>query len=110
VLADQPLALYPLNETSGTTAFDIVGGYDGVYSNSPPLDMPGPSSFLPASVGFDGASQLVFIPDAPALDFGGLCTLEAWVNPGIQSSIEGDILAKGDDANQNSAELEMRVN
>ncbi|HWD21024.1 MAG TPA: DUF2341 domain-containing protein [Verrucomicrobiae bacterium] len=33
VLADGPIAYYRLDETSGTTAFDMVGGYNGIYTN-----------------------------------------------------------------------------
>jgi hypothetical protein len=112
ILADQPLAFFPLNETSGTTAYDIIGGFNGAYLNSPILDVAGPSSFLPASAGFDGATNYVLVPDETALDFGGLVTLEAWVQPQSTqpSGVEGDIVAKGYDAGQNSDELQFRVN
>jgi hypothetical protein len=33
VLADDPVAYYRLNETSGTTAYDYVGGNNAVYTN-----------------------------------------------------------------------------
>ncbi len=33
VLADNPVAFYRLDETSGTTAYDHVSGYNGVYTN-----------------------------------------------------------------------------
>jgi hypothetical protein len=110
VLADQPLAFYPLNETSGATAYDVVGGYDGGYSNTPTLDVPGPSTFIPAGAGFDGGTQFVLVPETPALDFGGQITMEAWVQPGTQSGDDADILAKGYDSAQNDDELEIRVN
>jgi hypothetical protein len=109
ILADRPLAYWPLNETSGTTAYDIMGGNDGSYSNSPTLDVPGPSSYLPIGVGFDGASQFALVPDSATLDFSGQVTLEAWVQPGTQSDTLSDILAKGYDGNQNSSELQIRV-
>jgi hypothetical protein len=110
VLADQPLAYWPLNETSGTTAYDIVGGYNGTYMNSPALNQPGgPSSSLPTSVLFDGATNYVLIPDSPALDFGGQCTLEAWTLATGQPTGLANILAHGYDANQNSAELCVRL-
>ena len=109
ILVDQPLAYWPLNETSGTTAFDVVGGYDGNYSNAPSLGLPGPSSYLPASVGFDGVTNFAWVPDEPGLDFAGKVTLEAWVAPGTQTDALSDIIAKGYDASQNDAEFEMRV-
>lgn len=34
VLADHPMAFYRLDESSGTTAFDYVGGYNGIYTNT----------------------------------------------------------------------------
>ena len=33
VLADHPLAFWRLDETSGTTAYDYVSGYNGIYTN-----------------------------------------------------------------------------
>jgi hypothetical protein len=38
VLGDNPLAVWPLQETSGTNADEIVGGYDGTYSGTYTLD------------------------------------------------------------------------
>jgi hypothetical protein len=111
VLADAPLAFWPLNETSGITAYDVVGGYDGGYSNAPTLEVPGPSSYIPVGVTFDGMTQFVFIPNTPALDFGGQITLEAWVLPDASqpSGTLADIIAKGYDGSQNDDEIQMRV-
>ena len=86
VMADKPLAFFPLSETNGATAFDYVNGYNGTYLNGPSLGVPGPSSYLPAAAGFDGVSQSVLVPDTPALDFGGQLTLEAWVQAGVQGT------------------------
>jgi hypothetical protein len=112
VMADQPLAFYPLAETNGATAFDYVNGYNGTYLNGPTLGVPGPSSYLPVAAGFDGVSQSVLVPDTPALDFGGQITLEVWVQAGTQGSPcynLSDIIAKGDDVIKNGSEIEMRI-
>jgi len=115
VLADGPLAYWPLNETSGDTAFDIVSGYDGLYTNAPTLGVPGPSSYIPAGVGFDGMTQFVLIPDEPGLDFANAITLEAWVQPDTNqpSGTLADIIAKGYDGTlsglQNDDEMQLRV-
>ncbi|HEV7927900.1 MAG TPA: LamG-like jellyroll fold domain-containing protein, partial [Verrucomicrobiae bacterium] len=109
VLADQPLAFYPLDETNGTTAYDVIGGYDGGYSNGPTLDVPGPSTDLPAAASFDGSSQYVFVPSTPALNFGGQVTLEAWVQPTASELGLANIIAKGYDGNQNDNEIQVRA-
>ncbi len=62
ILVDQPLAYWPLNETSGTTAFDVVGGYDGNYSNAPSLGLPiRPLIYRPASA----STALLILPGYP---------------------------------------------
>jgi hypothetical protein len=112
VMGDEPLAFFPLNETGGTTAYDCAQAHNGTYLNSPSLNVSGPSSTaLPAGVQFDGASQYVLVPETAALNFGGQVTLEAWVQPNYpldQSSL-GDILARGYDANQADAGLEVQT-
>jgi hypothetical protein len=111
ILADKPVAFYPLNESSGITAYDLVGGYDGTYTNAPTFDAPGPSSFIPEGVTFDGMSQYVLIPNSPALDFANEITLEAWVQPDTNqpSGNLADIIAKGYDSGQNTDEMQLRV-
>src|SRR5579872_2285051 len=42
ILADSPQALYPVNESSGTTAFDATGNhYNGIYSGISAYSVPG---------------------------------------------------------------------
>ena len=50
VLADQPLAFWPLSETSGTTAYDYMSGYNGVYLEFSDVGAvePARSVFIPA--------------------------------------------------------------
>lgn len=51
-----PLGYWPLNETTGTSAFDLSGnGYHGAYVGEVTLGTPGPN---PPNVGFDGADNV----------------------------------------------------
>ncbi|MEI9960417.1 MAG: hypothetical protein WDM76_04575 [Limisphaerales bacterium] len=56
VLADNPLAYYPINATvdpTGITATDLSGnGNDGTYNGTDPEfnTVPGPSSFIPSGL------------------------------------------------------------
>ena len=42
VLAQNPIAYYRLNETTGTTAFDLVGGNNAIYGSALTLGQAGP--------------------------------------------------------------------
>jgi hypothetical protein len=108
IVADHALAFFPLFETNGTTAYDYAGGHNGTYLNGPTLGVEGPTPELPVAASFDGTTNYVLIPSTPALNFAGQITLEAWVLVNTVPSL-GDILAKGYDGNQDSAEIEMRV-
>lgn len=81
VMADQPVAYYPLNETSGTVARDLAGIYDGTYQSNPTLGTPGATAYTGSSVAFDGSSQYVLIGNPDGLNFTGLITMEAWIKP-----------------------------
>lgn len=71
---------WPLDETSGTTAFDRSGnGHDGAYVNTPALNSTG---LVPSrgggSVDFEASSaEYVTIPDHGDLDLGDTFSLEA---------------------------------
>lgn len=84
-----PLAYYRLNETSGTTAFDFVGGNAGQYASSATMGVPGPQS--PAFYGFEanntGVGLTSRIPNSfVTAPFGSLSTntvtMCMWINPG----------------------------
>ncbi len=84
LLAYKPVAYWPLNETSGNTAFDYAGGHDGTYQGGYTLGQPG----IPAtaasigatnySAGFDGSSGYVDIP-VGNLNITGPITVIAWI-------------------------------
>jgi uncharacterized protein YjdB len=77
-----PISYWPLNEVSGTTAFDLVGGHNGTYTGAYALGMPGATNAFfdgGTAAGFDGASGHVDIPGAP-FNITGPITIVAWVN------------------------------
>src|SRR5260221_10914925 len=65
VLADNPLAFYPINSSvdpTGTTATDLSGnGNNGTYNGTNPEfnTVPGPSPFIPNALFFDGFTSFV---------------------------------------------------
>ncbi|MGA2749309.1 MAG: LamG-like jellyroll fold domain-containing protein [Verrucomicrobiota bacterium] len=82
LLALNPLAYWPLNEISGTVAYDMVGGYNGTYVGNVALMQPGVtnSSFGSPSYGvnFDGTTAYVDIPEGP-FNITNAITTMAWV-------------------------------
>jgi hypothetical protein len=57
VIADKPVAYYQLNESSGPTAFDLVGTYNGVYGGDSLLGVAGPQP--PTFPGFSSSNTAV---------------------------------------------------
>lgn len=97
ILADSPVAYWPLNETSGTTAYDLSGnGNNGTYNGGIVLaDYPAPLGAGGSAPKFDGStayvtgSQLLTAATANV-------SLEAWVNfEGISSPNGGCFLKNG---------------
>jgi len=82
VVAAHPLAYWPLNETNGSVAYDMVGGYDGRYVGGVTLGQPGGAfvGFVPQnkSARFDGSSGYVDIPEGP-FNLTNALTAMAWV-------------------------------
>jgi hypothetical protein len=76
-----PLAYWPLTETSGNTAYDYASTNDGTYKGTYTLGNPGvpfPAGFgANTSVGFDGSSAYVDIP-VHNLNLTGPMTVIAW--------------------------------
>jgi hypothetical protein len=80
VLADNPVAYWRLNETSGTTAYDWIGGHNGVYQGGVTLNQSGISSFdTTGAASFDGTSAYVQVPYSSALNTPKF-TVECWVD------------------------------
>lgn len=76
VMASGPVGFWPLDETSGTTAVDLVAGRNGARTNgelvTPGLAPRSPACFAPNTVGF------ISIPSSPAFDLTTL-TAELWI-------------------------------
>src|SRR6201993_1674361 len=85
VLADKPIAYYPLDMTidNNGIATDLSGnGNNSTYYNIYPAA--GPSVYLPNAGNFEGTSVSSFVDLSTAtnngiLNFGGPITMEAWV-------------------------------
>jgi len=80
VTAAGPVAFWPLNESSGTTAFDYWNGYDATYSGNYLLDQTTNPTNGAAAAEFDGVTGRALTPYIPALN-PALFSAEAWVNP-----------------------------
>ena len=100
LVADNPLAYWPLNETSGSVAFDPVGGYNGAYvggvtlaQSGVPLPGFGSPSYSPL---FDGTSGYVDIRGS-AFNLTGAMTASAWVHVPAATHFSG-ILGRGDNS------------
>jgi hypothetical protein len=104
VLASGPLAYWPLNETTGTTAFDYWGGYDANYVNGYVLDQATNSVTGEAAVQFDGGTGYALTPYSPALN-PAVFSAEAWVNPDNVPSSEFCVLSCGQFASPRSGWL-----
>ena len=83
--ATGPVAWWRLNETSGTTAYDSIGGYNGTVNGGIVMGVSGPTAptfpgFEPGNNAyqFSGSGTSVSIP---ALKLSSNLTLAAWVKP-----------------------------
>jgi hypothetical protein len=99
VVAADPLAYWPLNETNGSIAYDIIGGHNGTYIGGATLAQTGVplAGFGSPSyaVLFDGLSGYVDIPEGP-FNITGAITGMAWVNiPATPNHFSG-LMGHGD--------------
>jgi uncharacterized repeat protein (TIGR01451 family) len=86
----------------GTTAADSRGANNGVFTNGPVLNEPGPlAGSGDRAARLDGVNDYVTVPDATSLDLGdGPLSLEAWVKRTTASSAGISIFQKGASAMQ----------
>ena len=98
VVARNPLAYWPLAETNGPVAYDVVGGYNGTYVGGVTLAQPGVTNvgFVPAGTAalLDGTSGYVKVPNGP-FNITNAITTMAWVKVPSISHFSG-ILGHGD--------------
>jgi Concanavalin A-like lectin/glucanases superfamily len=104
VLASGPLAYWPLNETSGTVAFDYWGGFDANYVGSYTLDQATNPVTSAGAVQFDGASSYALTPYSASLN-PTVFSAEAWVNPDNVPASETCVLSCGEFASPRSGWL-----
>ncbi|MGH8023399.1 MAG: GH92 family glycosyl hydrolase, partial [Limisphaerales bacterium] len=93
-----PIAYWPLSETNGQIARDLVGGNNGAYIGGVTLGEPGPpgAGFGPAdySANFNGTSGYVDVPEGP-LNITNAITVMAWVDVPASSNFRG-VIGHGD--------------
>ena len=98
LLAYDPIAYWPLDETSGTTAYDVIGGNNGTYNGSFTLNNPGPTNAFfgspSAAAGFDGLSAYVDIFGGP-FNITHAITVVTWVQLSALNGFDG-LFGKGD--------------
>jgi len=78
---DLPLAYFPLDETSGTTARDVIGGRDATWRGAPEIGAPG---VVGRGVVLDGSTARLEMP-VGAFVFGGRQTysVELWLRADV---------------------------
>jgi hypothetical protein len=96
ILADGPVAFWPLNETVGATANDLTGhGHHGIISAGCSLGQPGIGDGE-TSIGFDGAAGHVGVGAAASLQPNvGPWSAECWFKTRATGSQTGAVLSMG---------------
>lgn len=101
-IADGPAAYWRLNETSGTTAYDYAGGYNGTAAGAIITGSAGPQP--PAQVGFESGNKAFTFNgtstwvEAPSLNFNtNTMTFAAWikVNAYHPTDLAGIVFSRG---------------
>jgi hypothetical protein len=81
ILADKPVAFWPLNETRGAVAYDLSGnGYNAAYIGTPTLGAAPIAGGLGASVSLNGSAQYVELATPPAALQIVEGSFEVWAN------------------------------
>ncbi len=82
IYAEPTLAhYYPLNELTGTTAYDTIGGLNGTYVGGVTLETRGIVGDAASSPTFDGSTGYVSIPGT-LVDCTSPVTVEFWIKAG----------------------------
>jgi hypothetical protein len=82
VIRDGAIAYWRLGETSGLTAVDIIGGFNGTISGGVTLGQPGVLADGDKAMAFDGTNGGIQAPTGAYQTFGtGSATLECWIRP-----------------------------
>src|SRR5262245_31945327 len=94
VIADGATAYWRLNETSGTTAIDVIGGNNGTISGGVTLNQSGATVDGDRAMAFNGSTGDIAVADNAALGFAGDFTVEAWINATPNAEVDGRIISK----------------
>ena len=91
IALDTPVAYWPLDETSGTVAYDKSGnGYNGTYEGTYTLNSSPLTSGTPSVLMAGGSASAVFVGDvAPLVSISTAWTLECWFKAVAVSGDQG---------------------
>ena len=84
-LAVASSAHWKLDDGSGLTALDSVGGHDGTLTNGPVWSIAG---IRDGALEFDGTDDYIEVPHADTLSFSSQLTISAWINNTSPSSFD----------------------
>src|SRR5262245_42835397 len=107
VIRDGAVAYWRLNETSGTTAVDVIGGNNGTISGGVSLNQPGALADGDKAMLFDGATSYIQAPHSASLNVPTAVTLEAWIKIANWSASYVSIIMKGTAGTQFSYGLNL---
>jgi len=96
VVADGAVAYWRLGEISGTTAVDVIGGYNGTITGGVTLNQPGAVAGGNPAMKFDGINGVITVP-AAVLNCGVAAqsfTIECWLNSAYNEANAG-VFKKG---------------
>src|SRR5215468_8331778 len=79
VIADGAIAYWRLNETSGTTAVDSIGGFNGTISGGVTLGQPGALVDGDKAMTFDGSTGRINCGTSSTLGFTTAFSAEFWI-------------------------------
>jgi hypothetical protein len=102
ILGYKALAYWPLNETGGSVAYDLVGNNNGTYLGNYTLGnsgITGATGFgSSSSAGFDGSTAYVDIP-VNNLNITGPMTVAEWIQTSdANTNVVGDVIGHSDDS------------
>jgi hypothetical protein len=95
VVSNRPIAYWRLGETSGTTAYDYAGGYDGTYYNVMQGQAGAVLGDANSAAGFDGSSSYVGT-GRPMLNNRPQFTVMGWLKRGAIHSTRGGYFGQND--------------
>ena len=98
-----PVALWPFDDPSGTSAADTSGnGNNGTVNSGATL---GAAGHFATAISLDGATGYVSVADAASLDISGSLSVESWINAAaLNATGVNTILSKANPNGGNAAE------